>query len=172
MMTLDKVQDIVASPSIRHSKLAGRISKSLHKRRASDTATKGKPSLRKRRASDVNSADRRSMGSDEAPKDGQKGVDVNSLAVDSDELDSVTLSERMRGISDGQCQPSYEDMELVENVSWHTESDKSDEERNGGGVSAFEKRYSDMGDGPYLNLAADALAHRGVHENMQGLLDL
>ena len=52
---------------------------------------------------------------------------MNSLAIDSDELDSMTLSERMMGISDDRCQPSFEDMEMVDNMSWCTDSLKSDE---------------------------------------------
>jgi hypothetical protein len=74
-------------------------------------------------------------------------IDLNSLAIDSDELDSMTLSERMVGISDGRCQPSFEDMEMVDNMSWCTDSLKSDEEQIDEKPNRFDKRYKDMDQG-------------------------
>lgn len=73
----------------------------------------------------------------------------------------------MLAISDGQCQPTFEDMELVENLSWFTESEKSDEDAKEKKVNQFEKRYSDMGGGPYLKPPTEPLSRLStLHENM------
>ena len=45
-----------------------------------------------------------------------------SLAIDSDDLDSCSLSERMRQIHEDDCQPGQDEVQLIDNVSWDNSS--------------------------------------------------
>lgn len=93
-----------------------------------------------------------------------------SLAIDSEELDSVTLSERMRMIEDEECQPLDNEQQLIDNISWDNSSDDDSElsmERH----DTFDKKYSTLGDSPYLRQGTD-VPNQNVKRNMEKLVGL